>query len=200
MCDQAFHETGHRTIMLPGSRIPERFDHYSNERSITFWGRRNFPRICVCVAFGMLESPPHDFQVSFCIVINGHKRILSKHCYKWTIMTDHVWIFDLSDLIYNDKLKGVFMGQNWNHVEASCEDCEGEHLMPQAVHGSTKMAIVKWYGIHIYRQESKMEDISFTNAKIIRKRSTSFSFGSCCHTENDDDLEICHAMCKRQCR
>ncbi|MCI10166.1 TMV resistance protein N-like [Trifolium medium] len=45
----------------------------------------------------------------------------------------------------------------------SCEDCEDEHLMAQAVHGLRRITIVKWYGIHVYREENRMEDVLLTS-------------------------------------
>lgn len=158
ICDQAFHETQNKTVMLPGSTIPEWFDHCSQERSITFSCREKFPKICLCAAFGMLENPPHHFQVRLCILINGMERILSQ-CYSWPIVTEHVWLFDLRVLVNDSNLRGIFRELDWNHVEVSFEDFQGEHSMVQVMHGPTRLAIVKWCGIHVYRQESRMENI-----------------------------------------
>ncbi|KAK7401330.1 hypothetical protein VNO78_12725 [Psophocarpus tetragonolobus] len=169
LLSQAFHATGQKTVILPGSRVPEWFDHCSCERSITFWGLEKFPRICVCVSFGMLENPLHHSQVELCIVINHQIRIFSKHCYNWSIETDHVWLFDLTALINYNDLVGTFKKSDWNHVEIEMKwnsPIQGEH-------GPTRMAIVKWYGIHIYRQESKMEGISFTKPKCLQENNTS---------------------------
>ncbi|KAK7244791.1 hypothetical protein RIF29_39617 [Crotalaria pallida] len=213
LLSQAFHETGDKIMMLPGSTIPEWFDHCTKERSIIFWSREEFPKICVCAAFGVLENPAHCFQVRLCIGINGEQTILSTSCYSWSIVTDHIWLFDLRVLVNNSNLRGTFMGRDWNHVEVSFRDCH--------VHGEYSMAIVKWYGIHVFRQESCMDNILFTNAKILQESSATanferFSEGNYMvaqsrddgafheayyHNESDDDLQIsCYPLSKRCCR
>jgi hypothetical protein len=173
MCDQEFHETGEKTVMLPGSSIPEWFDHCSSERSISFYARERLPSICVSVVFGVLENLPHHFLVRFCLIINGHKTILSP-CSSLSIVKEHVWLFDLRAFIINDISLRERWLEGWNHVEISCEDCEDEHLMAQAVHGLRRMTIVKWYGIHVYRQENRMENILFTGDKTLQEKYTDY--------------------------
>ncbi|KAK7271452.1 hypothetical protein RJT34_27375 [Clitoria ternatea] len=205
LLNQTFHEMEHKTVMLPGSRPPEWFDHFSSERSITFWGHKRFPEICVGVAFGMLENPPHHFHVRFCLVINNNMRILSQHSYSWSIVAEHVWIFDLNAVIHNGNLSRMFIDHDWNHVEVSCVDCEGENSMAQVVNGPTRRAIVKWYGIYLYKQGNKMEDILFTNDITLEENGTSFGADhdmivqsaddgtfheNYCHIESDDGAKV----------
>lgn len=187
LLSQAFHETGEKSVMLPGSSIPEWFDHCSNERSITFYARERFPSICVCVVFGMLENLPHHFVVRFCLNINGHKMILSP-CSSLSIVKEHVWLFDLSTLIYNNHfLRETFEKHGcWNHVEVSCEDCQDEHLMAHGVHGARRITIVKWYGIHVYRQENIMNDVLFTSVNTME----TFSQQSLNDISNNEVMQI----------
>jgi len=169
VCVQAFHATGEKTVILPGSRIPEWFDYFSSERSITFWGRGRFPSICVCVSFGKLETPLQHFGVGLRIMINGYKSILSQSCYNWPIETDHVWLFDLTAVVNHKDLVGTFVKSDWNSVEIEMErnGCVMDEYGP-----TRTMGIVKCYGIHVYRQESKMEDISFTKPIKLQENST----------------------------
>ncbi|XP_050882244.1 disease resistance protein Roq1 isoform X3 [Lathyrus oleraceus] len=187
LSSQAFHETGEKSVMLPGSSIPEWFDHRSNEGSISFYARERIPSICVCVVFGVLEKLPHHFLVNVCSIINGHKTILSQ-CSSWSIVKEHVWMFDLRDFIGR---RETWLKRGWNHVEISCEDCQDEHLMAQAVHGLRRMTIVKWYGIHVYRQENNtMENILFTSANTQQESNI-----------NDERLNGDNRpLSKRQCR
>lgn len=188
MYDQAYHETGEKTVMLPGSSIPEWFDHSSSERSISFYARKRFPRICVCVVFGMSENLPHHFLVRLCLTINGHKTILSP-CSSWSILKEHVWLFDLRSIINNHNLTQTWLEHGWNHVEVSCIDCEDEHLMAQAVHGMRRMAIVKWYGVHVYRQENRMEDISYSQVPKFYKNDHDERF-------NVDNYPLSKRLCR----
>lgn len=184
MYDQAFHETGEKSVMLPGSSIPEWFDHRSSERSISFYARERFPSICVCAVFGVLEYLPHHFLVNVCLIINGHKTILSQ-CSSRSIVKEHVWMFDLRNLI--DR-RETWLERGWNHVEISCEDCQDEHLMAEADHGVRRMTIVKWYGIHVYRQENNtMENVLFTSANTQQENNIN---------DNGDS----YPLTKRQCR
>jgi hypothetical protein len=46
--------------------------------------------------------------------------------------------------------------------------------MAQAVHGLRKMTIVKLYGIHVYRQENRMENILFTSDNTLQEKDTDY--------------------------
>jgi tRNA splicing endonuclease len=46
--------------------------------------------------------------------------------------------------------------------------------MAQAVHGLRKMTIVKLYGIHVYRQENRMENILFTSDNTLQEKNTDY--------------------------
>jgi len=190
MYDQAYHETAEKTVMLPGPSIPEWFDHCSSERSISFYARERFPSFCVCVVFGMLENLPHHFLVRFSLTINGHKTIISP-CSSWSILKEHVWLFDLRAIINRHNLRQTWLEHGWNNVEVSCVDCEDEHLMAQDVHGMRRMAIVKGYGIHVYRQENRMEDISYSQVPRFYKNGHDERF----NVDNVDN----YPLSKRQC-
>ncbi|XP_019415313.1 PREDICTED: uncharacterized protein LOC109326884 [Lupinus angustifolius] len=205
LLSQAFHDAGDKIVMLPGSIIPEWFDHCIQERSITFWGRKQFPKICVCAAFGVSENLPHHFRVRLSILINGEQRILSK-CYSWSIVTDHVWLFDLRVLVNDSNLRGTFMKHDWNRVEVAFEDYQVEYSTVQVKHEPTRMATIKWFGIHVYRQENNMENILFTNATTLQESNGNFdrvSQGNSIITQSRDDgafHDTYYRLCKRQCR
>ncbi|CAJ1959021.1 unnamed protein product [Sphenostylis stenocarpa] len=175
LLNQAFHATGQKTVILPGSTIPEWFDHYGSERSIIFWGRGRFPRICVCFSVGVLGHALHRLQARLSIIINGYRRMLSQCCYNWSIETDHVWLFDLTALVRHEDLTGTFVKSDWNRVEIEIE----RNGCILGEHGPTGiMAFVKCYGVHIYRHESKMEDISFSQPKNLLENNTNKRVGN----------------------
>ncbi|WJX93001.1 hypothetical protein P8452_74576 [Trifolium repens] len=46
---QELHEAGNKSFCLPGTRMPEWFEHYNNGHSISFWFRDKFPSISLCM-------------------------------------------------------------------------------------------------------------------------------------------------------
>ena len=137
------------------------FDHCRWGRSVTFFSRKKIPTMHLCFIFGLLEkhTHPYNFQVRIYLTINGFKWIQPSCCTTFSIEMNHVWLIDIHDHFINEKIN---LGYGWNHVEVSCESC------PVMCCSLTKQKPnVKWCRIHVYKQESSMEDIQFTTTNTL---------------------------------
>ncbi|KAK4258291.1 hypothetical protein QN277_007752 [Acacia crassicarpa] len=171
LLSQDFHAVGNKNLVLPGSRSPEWFDHCSQARVVTFWGRGRFPGIALCAGFSTWGNLPRNFPVRFYIQINGRTLILPRYCCNWPIIEGHLWVFDLRVLFLASSLKGLFLEQEWNHVEISCGDYAVEN-------GSTSDEVVKFLAIYVYREESRMEDVLFPNSGHAQDKGFGHTYGS----------------------
>ncbi|GAU37592.1 hypothetical protein TSUD_365130 [Trifolium subterraneum] len=59
---QELHEAGNKSFCLPGTRMPEWFEHCSNGHSISFWFRDNFPSISLCIVGHMRKIPTRHIR------------------------------------------------------------------------------------------------------------------------------------------
>jgi len=140
---------------LPGSRIPDWFEHCSSGGSISFWIRNKFPAIALCLfpVSLFVESTiyPH-------VLINGNECELdsrNKHKFRYddpclVVQPDHTYIFDLQQMKFEDNLDEALLEDEWNHVEIMYR---GEN---------TDLVLVE-SGIHVFKQKSSIEDIRFTS-------------------------------------
>ncbi|KAI9080650.1 hypothetical protein K1719_037407 [Acacia pycnantha] len=197
LLSQAFHAAGDKNLVLPGSRSPEWFDHCSQGRSVTFWGHGRFPGIALCAGFGTWGNLPQNFPVRFYIRINGWRLILPRNCYNWPIIEEHLWVFDLRVLFAASSLKGLFLEQEWNHVEISCGDYAVEN-------GSTSEEVVKFLAIYVYRQESRMEDVLFPNSGHAQDKGFGYTYGSvgddtCLIVKSGDCGTSSYSYCEENC-
>jgi hypothetical protein len=88
------------------------------------------------------------------VFINNKKQFIgNRKVYEFTIATDHILLFDISLLKFEDNEDVVLSDNNWNSVEFSYVDHIGNNGVP-----------AKWSGIHVSQQRSAMEDIKFTNS------------------------------------
>ncbi|KAI4351968.1 hypothetical protein L6164_006266 [Bauhinia variegata] len=154
--------------MLPGARIPKWFDHSSCESSISFRFSKKIPETAVCVVLGKLEKPSHSIRVRIRVLINGidwtATVLHSRNC--GSIETEHVWLSDLR--VHIERNNPNIFKDGWNRVDISCVVC------PEVGSSSTEKAIVKWYGIHVHRQESNMDDVlpKVSNPPIVQNATS----------------------------
>jgi hypothetical protein len=137
---------------LPGSRIPDWFEHCSSGESISFWFRNKFPAIALCLVSDSVfwTSPIHPI-----VIINGIKSELAYQPVSiilgW-VETHHTYIFDLQKITFKDNFDETLLENEWNHVEIMYKDRYNQWV-----------PIEIEIGIHVYKQRNRMEDIRFTD-------------------------------------
>nr|KYP42913.1 TMV resistance protein N [Cajanus cajan] len=150
--NQELHEAGETQFYLPGERIPEWFDHQSKGPSISFWFRNKFPDKVLCLVIGPMDDESGMFRPM--VIINGNKSFPGSGYFM--IHMDHTYIFDLKRIECEDSLYEVPLENEWNHAEVT-------------IVGLEETSIVKECGIHVFKQESSMEDIRFSDPYGKRK-------------------------------
>ncbi|QCD92600.1 internalin A [Vigna unguiculata] len=149
--NQELHEDGKTEFYLPGERVPEWFDHKSNGPSISLWFRNRFPDKVVCLVIGAVNDSGMFRPM---VVINGNKSFVGSGYFMMGM--DHTYIFDLKTMEFEDDLYGVPLENEWNHAEVKYIGLE-------------ETSILKESGIHVFKQESGMEDIWFSDPYGKRK-------------------------------
>ncbi|KAL2334994.1 hypothetical protein Fmac_016207 [Flemingia macrophylla] len=153
------HEAGGcKKFCLPGTKIPEWFEHCANGSLIYFWFRNKFPSISVCA---VIDEPKNHLHVRPKFTFNGgtylsrrfhvgkeanHLFIYDrkqKPLYMNKFDLDYKWYGDASAIEYHEKFKN-----KWHLVVCT--------IYPPEV-------FVKQIGIHIFEQGINMEDIQFIN-------------------------------------
>ncbi|KAK2421685.1 TMV resistance protein N [Trifolium repens] len=151
---QELHEGGGTMFCLPGTElIPEWFEYDYRELSFSFWFRKKLPSIALFFTTAeWVNKNTFDedhFDISFLkLIINGCKCTLNSWM-GFRIQLYHTYLFDLKlhDMV---KLDEVIFKHEWNHAKLTYEDSEMK-------------SILKECRLHIFEQESSMEDFQFTN-------------------------------------
>ncbi|GAU33357.1 hypothetical protein TSUD_364810 [Trifolium subterraneum] len=150
-------EAGNKIFSLPGTKIPDWFTHRISGESISFWFRGKFPVISLCLVIGQVDEKAITVKFSPKVFINGNKQFLgNRKVYEFMIGTDHILLFDISLLKFEDNEDAVFSYNNWNHVVFSYVDHINNDGVPIKV-------VAKYSGIHVSQQRSAMANIQFTN-------------------------------------
>lgn len=142
---------------LPGTRIPEWFNHRSTGPSVSFWFRNKFPVIALCFVVGPMGKDSILFKPI--VTVNGNAmeiKILTgkRFCFDFSTLTDHILIIGTRYMKFEDNLDKVLLENEWNNVMVSIGiDFES---IPKEI-------VVKGTGIHVTKQNNNMEDIRFTD-------------------------------------
>ncbi|XP_020223698.1 TMV resistance protein N isoform X3 [Cajanus cajan] len=146
MSKKELHEAGGcKEFCLPGTRIPEWFEHCTNGSSISFWFRNKFPAISVCAVI----KPREYMDIWPVFTFNGKKQ-LSGEVFYLNHVADHLVIFDQKQKSFD--MRGILWENEWHHVECTID--------PPKI-------LVEKIGIHVFKQGSNMEDIEFTNPQLL---------------------------------
>ncbi|TKY68443.1 TMV resistance protein N [Spatholobus suberectus] len=146
-------EAGNKMFSLPGKMIPKWFAHYRTGESISFCFRNKFPAISICLVIGPVDEQPITVKFSPRVFINSNKQSLgNQKAYEFRIATDHIFLFDIQLLKFEDNADVVLSDDEWNRVVVSYADHITNHEVP------IRMA-AKYSGIHT----TEMEDVKFTN-------------------------------------
>ncbi|KAK2408874.1 TMV resistance protein N [Trifolium repens] len=99
LLNQELHESGGTTMFsLPGSRIPDWFEHCSSGDSISFWFRNKFPAIALCLVPGSMFT---EFALVPIVIINGKNR--DEFTREYYCQSDHTYIFNLEKIKFVDR-------------------------------------------------------------------------------------------------
>ncbi|KAL2334993.1 hypothetical protein Fmac_016206 [Flemingia macrophylla] len=156
------HEAGGcKKFCLPGTKIPEWFEHCASGSLIYFWFRNKFPSISVCA---VVDEPTNYLDVSPEFTFNGGTKSsrrfhfgkeadylfiydrMQKPLDMNKFISEYKWYGDTSAIEYYEKFKN-----KWHLVVCT--------IYPPEV-------FVKQIGIHIFEQGINMEDIQFINPML----------------------------------
>ena len=143
-------ECGDKEFWLPMLGILEWFNHSCWGSSISFWFRNKFPAISLCV---INERTCKSFRPK--LIINDHE----VHQFsEFSLDIDHISILALAELLTKFKVEvdDVLLENGWNHVVFSSYPKVQNRLMYD---------VTVQIGLHVFKQNSSMEDIRFTNPK-----------------------------------
>ncbi|KAK7291279.1 hypothetical protein RIF29_06288 [Crotalaria pallida] len=172
LLNQELHEeVGNMLLSLPGSMIPEWFEHRSTGHSHSFWFRGKFPAISACLAI-RLEDVNH-ISLNICPKLNINGNTVNgpfEFCEKFLdgifVRVHHIFIFDIKLEDNVDEL--VLLENEWNHAELSfyeLELSENEWKHSEVSYDTLDdddECFATQTGFHVFKQGSSMEDIRFT--------------------------------------
>jgi len=143
--------------MVPGTSIPEWFDHINKGEYMTFWVRKKFPAIILCFSLAVESEMKKSFNCEIRFYINSDEvyELEIPRCFS-EMVTDHVWLYDLRthpSIRLNDLES--YLVDDWNQIEISCDKIIGP-----------SNATISWCGVHICREEANMEDILFKDPDL----------------------------------
>ncbi|RDX74965.1 TMV resistance protein N, partial [Mucuna pruriens] len=193
LLNQRLHEGGGTDFSLPGTRIPEWFDHCTTGPSLSFWFRNKFPRMALSVV-GILDKQGCFPMSRFDLLINGTQKLHCHFTVQSKLNTYHIFLSDLQLKSYNGKLENVHGEDGWNHVEVSYV---GPRAFPHSCRA--KKGTIKWMGVHVYKQKTCMQDVRFTNYRSpkrayseVSKHDLNGSFQSLLkRSRGSHEMEIC---------
>ncbi|XP_020236375.1 TMV resistance protein N isoform X1 [Cajanus cajan] len=159
LLNQRLHEGGGTDFSLPGTRIPEWFDHCVVGPSLSFWFRHKFPKMALAVV-GVLDQQGSFPTSRFHLVINSIQKLHCNFTVQSKLITYHIFLSDVQLKSYNGELESVYGDDGWNHVEISYV---GPMVFPHSC--KSKKGIIKWMGVHVYKKKTTVEDVRFTNPR-----------------------------------
>ncbi|XP_047163683.1 uncharacterized protein LOC124833284 [Vigna umbellata] len=166
LLNQELHEAGSTFFYLPGAKIAEWFEIQTLELPISFWFRGKLPAMAICLAMERVweyssseggKYRPLVIHSTFrlmspIVIINGNEHLLET----WEMLDDCTCVFDLRETKLKNDLDEELVENEWNHAEVTCR------------YVSLDQTLIK-HGIHVFKQESSVEEIRFTDPS--RKRN-----------------------------
>ncbi|KAK2379229.1 TMV resistance protein N [Trifolium repens] len=159
---------------MPKREIPEWFDCVCTQEVPILWARRKFPIVALALVFQEVKNTDDVSKfvdaikllngikgwhtVSLHLFIDGQE-ICSKNCHYFNVGGDHVLLCDL---------RVLFSDEEWQDIDASL----GGDWKAIRVQYNSDLVLTKW-GVHVYKQETSMDDIQF-----IPPNCNSFSYMS----------------------
>ncbi|KAK7386980.1 hypothetical protein VNO78_27402 [Psophocarpus tetragonolobus] len=159
LLNQRLHEGEGTDFSLPGTRIPEWFDHCTSGPSLSFWFRNKFPRMALSFV-GVLDKQGSFPMSRFHLLINGIEKLHYHFTVQSKLITYHIFLSDILLKSSNGELESVYGEDGWNHLEIS-------YVGPSAFSHScrAKRGTIKWMGVHVYKQKTSIEGVRFTSPR-----------------------------------
>ncbi|XP_061369751.1 uncharacterized protein LOC133312551 [Gastrolobium bilobum] len=148
--EELHEEGGDKAFLLPKTRIPEWFEYCTNGPSISFWFRNKVPAISL---FFAIPFKFHYFGLN--MEVNGISKDTGVGFNWFPLAGDYTVLCDIKQ----EKLDGIFSDieeNKWNHVVCTASNSREE-------------VFVKQSGIHVFKQECRMEDIQFTDPLLLKE-------------------------------
>ncbi|KRH08232.1 hypothetical protein GLYMA_16G137600v4 [Glycine max] len=146
LLNQELHEARDTDFSLPRVKIPEWFECQSRGPPICFWFRNEFPAITVCIV-----QPHLNMSKSLSVIINNKPEYVHIHGridFRRSNIKLYTFVFRLQ---MKDNLDEELLKNEWNRAEIVCKDLWDE------------------CGIHVWKEQSSMEDIRFSDPCRKRK-------------------------------
>ncbi|KAL2334991.1 hypothetical protein Fmac_016204 [Flemingia macrophylla] len=162
LLNKELHEVGGcKRFCLPGTKIPEWFEHWANGSLIYFWFRNKFPSISVSA---VIDEPINHLHVSPEFIFNGHTYLLT--LFRFGREANYLFVYDRKQKPLDMNITNL--EYKWYHDNSEIEYCEKFknkwHLVICTINASR--VFVKQIGIHIFEQGINMEDIQFINPTL----------------------------------
>ncbi|KAK7274819.1 hypothetical protein RIF29_15918 [Crotalaria pallida] len=146
LLSQTLHEGGGRNFVVPGSSIPNWFNHCTRGQSLCFWFHKELPAIIICVVGDMGSRSDYP---KFKLSINDSE----PHSFSFTGIRkpapiNHIYLSYL-------QLKEYYREKGWNHAEIS-----------YCTNGWPSEVNIKWMGIHVQEQHTSLIDFRFTSQAV----------------------------------
>ncbi|XP_027937692.1 TMV resistance protein N-like isoform X3 [Vigna unguiculata] len=154
LLDKETFERWELQAMVPGTMVPEWFDHITKGEYMTFWVREKFPAIIICFVLAVESEMKKIFNCEIRFYINGEEvyELEIRRGFS-DMVTDHLWLYDLrTHSSINWRSLDLYLMDGWNQVEISCEKISG-----------ASNVTVSWCGVHVCKQEANMKDILLTD-------------------------------------
>jgi len=144
---------------MPESQFPNWFDHHCEGGTVSFWARGQFPIVALAFLFKDMQLfrtyNIHDICIH--LYING-REVVEISWSGYGFMGDHVFLCDVRSGVGAEEwpIPDIMHASDWNRVEFKC------HL--------PSCFVVSYCGVHVYKQETNMQDIQFTRPNPLKRR------------------------------
>jgi hypothetical protein len=152
--------------------IPEWFDCIYSHGIPIIWARRKFPIVALALVFQEVKKTTDDFRslfeqirlltgikklyiISLHLFIDGQE-ICSKDFPYFNVGEDHVLLCDL---------RVLFSDEEWQNLDASLGD-DWKTIEVQCVPNLKEDLILTTWGVHVYKQETSINNIRFVPSNL----------------------------------
>lgn len=128
-----------------------------------------FPAIVVCILVRFVCNKDCQPQFSLSVRVDGIEwKFASEPVSVLTMDIDHIYLCDLQSILHHPELPKI---DEWNQAEVSVQQQFG--ILKKEV-------MIKYTGVHVYKQENNMENIRFTKPNPPKRTYLDF-----CISNND---------------
>ncbi|KAK7258834.1 hypothetical protein RIF29_24422 [Crotalaria pallida] len=136
-------------VIMPGTEIPEWFDHRDEEGLPVFEARGKFPVVAVAFVFD-LECVPWQQTYAILQLFIGGKHVRCKQFQTFTVSNMHVLLLDL---------RVLFSEKEWEGLDALLHPHDWKKV--HVTFDRARLTLRSW-GVYVYKQETNMDHIQFS--------------------------------------